>query len=51
MECTKCKYDMGVVATKTSRGTTGKLYDWTQFHCKRDDVWIQLEEPQEEEKG
>ncbi|MEK7183058.1 MAG: hypothetical protein AAB776_00305 [Patescibacteria group bacterium] len=48
MKCPECEYDMGVVATKTSRGTTGKYYDWTQFHCKRDDVWAEIEIPKEE---
>lgn len=50
MKCPKCEYDMGVKNRKVTRSSIGKSYDWTQFHCQRDDVWIELEEPVEEDE-
>ncbi|MDQ5952491.1 MAG: hypothetical protein QG626_619 [Patescibacteria group bacterium] len=49
MKCPECDYDMGIKATKVTRSSIGRTYNWTQFHCKRDDVWIELEVPKENE--
>lgn len=40
---------MGVENRKVTRGPTGKTYNWTRYHCKRDDVWADVEIPKEEE--
>lgn len=48
--CPVCDYDMGRESSKITRSSIGKAYDWTRYHCKRDDVWIELEIPHEEEK-
>ncbi len=49
MKCPECEYDMSVKNRKPTRGSSGKAYDMTQFHCQRDDVWIELEVPHEED--
>lgn len=45
MRCPVCEYDMGVKDTKVTRSSIGRQYDWTRYHCQRDDVWIELEIP------
>lgn len=29
------------------RARSGKTYDWTKYHCKYDDTWIEIWTPQE----
>jgi hypothetical protein len=45
MKCPECDYDMGKKASKVTRSSAGKSYNWVQYHCQRDDVWIELETP------
>jgi len=51
MKCPICNYEMHVESTKTTHDTWGKkAYDWSKVHCKRDDVWAEVEIPQKEEE-
>ncbi len=49
IKCPECGYEMTVKNRGQRPGPTGKPYDWTQYHCKRDDIWIELEVPPETE--
>jgi hypothetical protein len=49
MECPICGYDMSVKNRKITRSSIGRVYDWTQYHCKRDDVWAEVEIPHQED--
>ena len=52
IRCPECDYEMSVKDKRVTRSSIGKYYDWTQYYCRRDDVWIELEIPHvEDEKG
>ncbi|MCG3772399.1 MAG: hypothetical protein JW384_03611 [Nitrosomonadaceae bacterium] len=50
IRCPECEYDMSVKNRRITRSSIGRVYDWTQYHCKRDDIWIELEVPQVEDE-
>jgi hypothetical protein len=39
---------MGKKASKIT-SSHGVSYNWTQFHCQRDNVWIELEKPKDDD--
>ncbi len=45
MECPICDYQMTQKNSRVTRSSLGKQYNWTQYQCRRDDVWIELEIP------
>lgn len=51
MECPECNYNMTPKDSRAVRSSIGKMYDWTKYHCTRDDIWVELEVPQQEDKA
>lgn len=50
MKCPKCDKEMNVIKkseSKDARFIPNKKYKRTLFHCKEDDIWINLEVPAE----
>lgn len=51
MKCPTCDYEMSPKGSSTSYNSTlRKTYLVKKFTCKRDDVWIELQEPKPEEE-
>lgn len=49
--CTKCENELTYPTKKGPDSFQGKAYDWARYHCTKDDVWIDVWEPQEEDES